>query len=230
MKPEPCTDIHKSPQKLKTHSSQAEIPLLEIVNLIFLAVPETLPRLQVLRQVGQPLLGNTDTLSPSNFYTANFYILAASLQVFCNQGKENTEVFWIGEQVLTNSFESWTMVQWVFLSNKAAWQTTLSSYLALPKCACYSPTCHYYILQTLGQWFLVFFIFQFYFKNSYSESARKLIQWNKDGCKAIKYKLENSELGLTWKTGFRYFVLKPRIKYIISFKINHYVFSNNCNN
>lgn len=79
---------------------------IEVFNFIFLPVPATSPRLQVLRQVGQAMLGNTDMVSPSNFYMANFYILAASLQVFCDQGKENTEVFWIGEQVLINTFES----------------------------------------------------------------------------------------------------------------------------
>lgn len=125
---------------------------IEVFNFIFLPVPATSPRLQVLRQVGQAVLGNTDMRSPSNFYMANFYILAASLQVFCDQGKENTEVFWIGEQVLINTFESWSTAQWMFLSNKAAWQTTLS-YLTLPKSACYPPTCHHYSSQTLGQWF-----------------------------------------------------------------------------
>lgn len=62
------------------------------------------------------------------------------MQMFCDQGKENTEMFWVGEQVLINTFESWITVQWVFLSSKDAWQTTLSSYLALQKYACYPPT------------------------------------------------------------------------------------------
>lgn len=131
---------------------------IEVFNFTFLAVPATSPRLQVLRQIGWAVLGNTDMISPSNFYMANFYILAASLQVFCDQGKENTEVFLTGERVLINTFESWSTEQWVFLSNKAAWQTTLS-YLALPKSACYPPTCHHCISQTLGQGFFLFFNF-----------------------------------------------------------------------
>lgn len=209
----PAQTPTKAPSNFTLILARVKFHFLEISNFIFLAVPETSPGLQVLRQEGQAVVWKRHAIS------SNFYILAASLQLFCDQGKENTEVFWVGEQVLINTFESWTTVQWVFLSNKDAWQTTLSSYLTE---MCFLPPLYLTDIRTV-----IFFLF--YFKNSCSESARKLIQQNKYGCEAIKYKLENSELCLTQKTGFRYFVLKPRIKYTVSFKINHYVLSNNSN-
>lgn len=78
---------------------------IEVFNFIFLPVPATSPRLQVLRQVGQAVLGNTDMLPPSNFYMANFYILACL----------TASILWPGEGEHWSVLDRWASI------NKYLW-------------------------------------------------------------------------------------------------------------